>query len=333
MTTVEKEIREQITDLPNILSFMKDFVKTGKLPDFLFDADLVYFVGCGSSHYNGIAASRYFIQKTGIEARALPGGEIFFAKNQNIGSNTMKRAAVLISRSGESTEVLLAGKVFKQLGIPTLGITTVNNSSLVKIVDRSIVLPLDEVSIVMTKSFSAILLALQLLVDYYSNGNFEYYDELVRLIPDIIEKSFEMIQNDQLCSYKRFIFLGIGSFEGIAREGALKLEEMSLSTTKAFSTYEFRHGPKSMADEETLVTIFGDITTEERKLADELRSYGSKIIYVGSGEPDIYTGGEMGLFLSPIFSQILGLKIAEAKGLNVEAPRNLTKVVRFVHNA
>lgn len=333
MTTVEKEIREQIIDLPNTLSFMKDFVQTEKLPNFVFNADLVYFVGCGSSYYNAIAASRYFTLKTGIEARALPGGEIFFASKQNIGSNIAKKAAVLISRSGESTEVLLAGKVFKELGVPMLGITTVANSSLVQIVDRSIVLPINEVSIVMTKSFSAILLSLQLLVDHYSGGEIERYDELVRLVPDIIEKSFEKIENNQLYSYERFVFLGVGSFEGIAREGALKLEEMSLSTTEVFSTYEFRHGPKSMADEKTLITIFGGITAEERKLADELKSYGSKIICVGSEEVDIYIGGKPGLFLAPIFSQVLGLKIAETKRLDVEAPRNLTKVVRFAHNA
>ena len=69
---------------------------------------------------------------------------------------------------------------------------------------------------------------------------------------------------------------------------------------------------------------------EEKKLKDELTRYGGKVITVGlKGDVETSEIVPEEIFMRPTFAQVLGLKIAERKGLDVENPRNLTKVVKL----
>ncbi|MDK2886463.1 MAG: hypothetical protein PWP54_1021 [Thermosipho sp. (in: thermotogales)] len=324
MTLVEKEIFEQRTVLKEIFGFSKQTFESQKIPKFIVDSDIVYFVGCGSSYYLAIAASKYFSLKTGIETKALVGGEIMFADNCNIGKKGIKKSAILISRSGESSEVVYAGKVLKELSIPTIGITLSKDSSLTKIANFSYILPIDEKSIVMTKSFSSILLFLEIMSDTIANENVNAYKEILDKTESIINDSFTQIEKNDLLNGNHYVFLGVGTYEGIARESALKLQEMSLTTIEAYSTFDYRHGPKSLFSENSIAIIYGNETFEETKLKHELESYGGKVIIRKTLSKD-----QKDAFLQVIFGQILGLKLAYHKNIDVEKPRNLTKVVKF----
>ena len=326
MTSVEREIRKQPEDLLKVYEYMKNW----KIPSFLKNSDIVYFVGCGSSYYLALAASRYFTLRTGIETKAIPGGEVHFAFDENIGKGSGK-VGILISRSGESTEVLLAGEKFRKSGIQTLGVTLEKESSLAKLTTESLILPVEETSIVMTCSFSSILEALEMIADKISGENLEMFSNILDKSQMVVERSFDIVEKKKFHSYKRFVFLGLGVYEAIAREGALKLEEMSLSITEAFSTYEYRHGPKSMVERGTLIILISRGNSEERKLIDELKSYGGEVVTVGAKGSDIFISDDIprNAFLGAIFPQILGLLIAKEKKLDVEKPRNLTKVVKL----
>ncbi|HCZ06445.1 MAG: hypothetical protein PWP37_1553 [Thermotogota bacterium] len=326
MTKVEKEINDQRNELEKIYTFMKKKVEKEEIGHFLKDADIVYFVGCGSSYYLGISASRYFTLKTGIETKAIPGGEIVFAESANV-SGKLKKAAVLISRSGESTEVVIAAEKFKRMGVPTLGVTLEEESSLARSSDEKLVIPVIEESIVMTKGFSSTLLSLQLLTDRLAGDlNASIYEEILSKVSEQIDAAYEEIIRERLFEGKHYVFLGTGVYEGLARESALKLEEMSLAKTEAYSTFEYRHGPKALVEEGFVITIFRGGEKEERKeeekLKKELESYGGKVIF-----REKLTDEPEDAFLRIVFSQILALKIAEKKGVDVERPRNLTKVV------
>jgi len=320
VTSVEKEIEDQRTELEIVFDFMRS--RRWDL-NTLKNTDLVYFVGCGSSYYIALSASRYFTLKTGIETKALPGGEVVFGTESNVGKH-LKKSAVLISRSGESTEVVLAGKLFKKLGIPTLGVSLTQDSSLVKLVDESIVLPLEEKSIVMTKSFTSMLLSLQIVSDILAGSdNEKIYQDLLQMVESVIDTSRKLIESKKLHEKAHYVFLGVGTYEGVARESALKLEEMSLTKTEAYSTFEYRHGPKSLVEDGVMAVIFESGDPEEEKLKRELEGYGGKVVMRKIlGKPE-------DTFLQVIFSQILALKVAEGKGINPEKPRNLTKVVRL----
>lgn len=331
MSTVEKEIKEQIIDLPLVYDYVNSYL-TKTFPKAIKDKDLVYFIGCGTSFYLALSASRFFTYKTGIESKALPGGEVTFKSIENIGKNTLKRGAMLISRSGESTEVIKAGKVFKNLGIETFGITLEEKSSLIKVSDEIISLPVKENAIVMTKSFSSILLTLQMIASYLSGEKeLNIYKLLLRETERILNKSERLIEKENLTSFNHYVFLGLGMQEGLGRESALKLEEMSLTKTEAYSKYEYRHGPKSIVESGVLITIYSEGDEEEEKLVKELEGYDGKVILIGNEKSHLFISNNFpyDLSLRILFAQLLGLRIAERKNLDVDKPRNLTRVVRI----
>lgn len=329
MYIVEKEIKEQITDLPRVFEYIQNYLKNNNLPEFILNSDIIYFIGCGTSLYLSLAGSRFFTSKTNIETKALPGGEIWFTPKENIGnSENLKRSAILISRSGESTEVIKAGEKFREMEIPTFGITLEEESSLVKISKSSIVLPIKEEAIFMTKSFSSMLLTLELMASFINGESLNIYKDLLNETEKIINTANELSLN--YTSYNHYIFLGLGAEEGIARESALKLEEMSLSKIEAYSTFEYRHGPKSLLEKGFLVSIYTKGITEEKSLIDELKSYGAEVINIGGRNSNFYISDlPESLFLKVIWGQVLGLNIAKSKNIDLENPRNLTKVVKF----
>ncbi len=318
---VEKEIRENLIDIRKIYDWVRNEGIDEKIADFLRGSDIVYFVGCGSSHYISIIASRYLTGVTGLESKDIPAGEILFAYDQSV-SKTKNKAAVLMSRSGETTETVKAAKVLRKAGIKTIGITVEKGSSLEKVVDLPIVVPVKEDSIVMTKSFNAIVLLLQLAAEKVVGvDKSRIYEKLLNDLEDIMRESEEAAAD--FSGGDRYVFLGVGSYEGVAREAALKLEEMSLTVVEALSTFEYRHGPKSLVEDGLNVVIYGD-GEEEKKLADELESYGGKVILRKR-----LSGNFEDSFVQTIFAQFLGLEIAKRKGIDVEKPRHLTKVVKI----
>ncbi|MDZ7671590.1 MAG: hypothetical protein U5K53_01920 [Halanaerobiales bacterium] len=82
-------------------------------------------------------------------------------------------------------------------------------------------------------------------------------------------------------SYNKFEFLGQGSYFGIANEAMLKMKEMAITVSEDFHTLEFRHGPKSIVDGNTLITMFiGDKSFQrEKKLIKELKSLWRRSFY------------------------------------------------------
>lgn len=326
---VEKEIKEQINDLPKVFEYINNYLNNKGIPDFITNSEIIYFVGCGTSLYLSISGSRFWTYKTHMETKALPGGELLFTLDENIGDlKRLKRSAILISRSGESTEVIKAGEKLNKLNIPILGITLEPQSSLVKISDISIVLPIKEEAIVMTKSFSSILLTLELSSSYLKGENLNIYKDLINETERIIKSAEEIAKENT--NYMHYVFLGLGMEEGIARESALKLEEMSLSKVESYSTFEYRHGPKSLLDSSSLVSIFEKGINEEKDLIKEIKTYGGNVITIGGKGADLYISESTeSLFLKAIWGQILGFNIARRKNINVDSPRNLSKVVKF----
>lgn len=262
-STVEKEIKDQVKDLPLVFEYIVNYLNSKGIPEFIVNSDIVYFIGCGTSLYLSLSGSRFFTYKTGIETKALPGGELLFTINENVEDfGRLKRSAILISRSGESTEVVKAGEKLKNLSIPVLGLTLEPDSSLVKVSDISIILPIKEEAIVMTKSFSSILLTIELISSFINGESLEIYKDLTQETKRVLESAENLAKENT--NYNHYVFLGLGMDEGIARESALKLEEMALTKVESYSTFEYRHGPKSLLEKGVLVSIYKKISQKKK---------------------------------------------------------------------
>jgi len=304
------------------------------------------FVGCGTSFYLAEAAAISCTLQTGQPARAIPASEVLLFPSL-LQAEAGDVQAVVISRSGRTSEAVRAANVLKKdLRIPCVGITCAQNSELERACDVSIVLrAADEQSTVMTRSFTSMLLALQVLAARRA-GNLSFIDTLRSLakqfaprIPDLAAQMESFVAEHTFADY---VFLGQGPFHGIAREAALKVMEMSCSYSQVFHALEFRHGPKAIVSPATCLTFFLSDTAHsaEAEVLSEMKDLGGVILTICNRagaetrrSSDLvidfnWTGNELAL-LAPftVPCQLLGYFTGLRKGLNPDQPKNLTRVV------
>ena len=302
------------------------------------------FVGCGSSFYVALSAASTLTALTGMPARAVPASEILlFPRLTLVGDDCIP---VLISRSGRTSEVLKVAEAFRERNIATLGISCAPNQTLEKLVSSAIVLPAaDEQSTVMTRSFTSMLMALQALAA--TLGRQEDFLEsqralnpcAARLIDELPNRVEEFVSRQAFADY---VCLGQGALYGIACESALKLTEMSVSYGQSFHTLEFRHGPKSIVSQQTLIMFLlsesgykaelevleeikelGGITfVVTNRAEDRARRAADFLVELGADGPELT---RLPLYLPA--QQLLGLYTGLQKGLDPDRPRHLSRVV------
>jgi glucosamine--fructose-6-phosphate aminotransferase (isomerizing) len=142
--------------------------------------------------------------------------------------------------------------------------------------------------------------------------------------------------------FKDYVFLGQGVHYWLAQEAGLKVTEMSSSYAQVYHSLEFRHGPRSIAGPNTLITFFISeaAAEEETRLVKELKELGAGIcVIVNHATPELKKYSDLLIELSldgPEFARyaltaipahLMGTAIGLRKGLNPDAPKNLTRAV------
>ena len=302
-------------------------------------------VGCGSSYYVALSAAASWIAITGRRAWAVPASEILLYPDL-LWTGASPPVAVLISRSGRTSEVVKAAEFFRARKVPTVAISCAPDQPLEQAATGSIILPAaDEQSTVMTRSFTSMLLALQYLAaELVRNTRItqaiqELPIEAERCFAGLAESLESFVERNNFADY---VCLGQGPFYGLACESALKLTEMSCSFGQSFHTLEFRHGPKSIAAPETLITFLLSEAGYEAELdvLEEIKALGATTVAIAPksefrarAAADVFV--EMRLNVPELVRapgyvfvpQLLGLYTGLKKGLNPDEPRNLTRVV------
>jgi len=304
------------------------------------------FVGCGSSYYLSRLIAALWTKHFSIAATGVPASELLFAPDE-----TLRRLGaeqiVLMSRSGETTEVLRAAELLRgRKTVQTLGVTCNPKSVLEELCTHTFKLTwADEASTVMTRSFSAILLAFQRLGLQFV-GNHELsaaLDQLPRRGQAWLNTHAKKIRAFAARNkFADYVFLGQGAHYWLAQEAGLKVTEMSSSYAQVYHSLEFRHGPRSIAGPSTLITLFiSEAAAEEETLlvkelkelgagicvvvnrvTSELRKYSDLLIELGLEGPEFARYA-----VSAIPAHLMGTAIGLRKGLNPDAPKNLTRAV------
>ena len=304
------------------------------------------FVACGSSYYVAGTIAAQWAALLKVRCTAVPASELLFAPD-DVMRQTGARQVVLVSRSGKTTEVLRAAEWLKaNASVRTIGVTCSDNSALAETCTHLLKLPwTDEKSMVMTRSFTSILLLFERL-----GAKFAGDEALASALEALPEKTATWLgaNADKIRAlgtkrrFADFVFLGQGAHYWLAQEAALKMTEMSSSYAQAYHTLEFRHGPKSIASKDTLITFFlSDAAAEEESLlVGELKKLGAAIFVVANrATPALKRDSdlliELGLdepeyvrmALTAIPAHLLGLAVGLRKGLNPDVPKNLTRAV------
>ena len=341
---------QEILSQPRIWSETETQLRDAKLlekfSDLFSPRSPWLFVGCGSSYYlsrliAGLWTKHFYIPATGV-----PASELLFAPEETL-RRLGAEQVVLMSRSGETTEVLRAAELLqKHPTVQTLGVTCNPQSPLEKLCTHSFKLTwADEKSTVMTRSFSAILLAFQrLALQFVGDNQFSgALDQLPQRGQGWLDKHAKRIQ--EFAGTKKFgdyVFLGQGVHYWLAQEAGLKVTEMSSSYAQVYHSLEFRHGPRSIAGPNTLITVFISeaAAEEETLLVRELKELGAAIcVIVNRATPELKKYSDLLIELAldgPEFARyavtaipahLMGAAIGLRKGLNPDAPKNLTRAV------
>jgi len=304
------------------------------------------FIGCGSSHYIAQAAASGWTHLTGFQARAVPASELLLFPELVL-PNSHTRRPILISRSGHTSEVLKAAQFLElERNIRTLAVSCSTHQPLMEISTDSLLLTAaDEQSMVMTRSFTSMLLGLELLAA--SVGERTADAESLARLADRTEPLFEGLRArvEEFVATHEFadyVFLAQGPFFGVASEAMLKVKEMSCSYAQCFHTLEFRHGPRAIAGPETLVTFFlSEAGREaETEVLEEVKGLGAVTFVVANRADaavrraaDFLVEWELDLpeFVRPaafvVAAQVLGFYTGIKKGFDPDQPRNLSRVV------
>jgi glucosamine--fructose-6-phosphate aminotransferase (isomerizing) len=319
-----------------------------RLADIFSPRDPWLFIACGSSYYLCQLLASLWSKLLRVPCSAMPASELLF-DSREILRRSGANQAILLSRSGETSEVLRAAELLRANGsVLSLGATCNPASSLEKLCDHTLKLAwADEKSTVMTRSFTSFLLAFQRLGAMFAgeSASLAVLDRLPAHVAPWLRANEKRIRRfGRNRRFANFVFLGQGLHYWLAQEAALKITEMSTSYAQAYHTLEFRHGPRSIAGRETLIAVLASeaAAQEEGRLIEEMKRLGATTLVVANRMgPRLKRSSDLHLELGlaepesarlaamAIPAQLLGCAVGLSKGLNPDAPANLTRFVKL----
>ncbi|MCM2580081.1 SIS domain-containing protein [Streptomyces meridianus] len=258
-------------------------------------------VGCGTSWFIAQAFAALREEAGQGETDAFPASEFPAGRRYD--------RVLAITRSGTTTEVL--DLLARQRERTTTVAVTADPRT--PVADRAHhLVPLehaDEQSVVQTRFATAVL---ALLRAHLGEDTGPATGDAERAVTEDLP--------GRLLSADQFTFLGTGWTYGLAQEAALKMREAAGAWTEAYPAMEYRHGPVSITGPGRVVWVFGAVP--EGLDADVARAGGTLVAGSRPGE-----GPALDPMADLIRAQRLAVAVAEAKGLDPDRPRHLTRSV------
>ncbi len=305
MTTVEAEIR----GTPEILRQTLTRVAEHRAALTPYLRGPLALLGCGSSYCIGVAGAALYEATHGHAAQGCIASEYIARPDW---------AHIAISRTGQTTELVEAMRRARGAGARVVLLCGALDSPAAQHADA--VLPLEfaaERSVIQTRYIAAATLALRLLI-----GPPEARAALAEL-PDRMAEGLENFDPAALTDAAQVVFLGRGWRYGLALMAALNLQETALLSPNGHQTQEYRHGPLATADARTLVWCF-DPPADPLSAAvlDDARASGAR---VRCPDVDPLTGAAQ--------AQLLAVRLATSRGIDPDAPPNLSRAIVVPHEA
>lgn len=305
--------------------------------------DELIFTGCGTSLYLAQTAAHVFSTYNKIPAKAVPCSELYFFPEVLLGDR--KVLVLPITRKSVTSEVRMAiDKVHTFPNVKTLAITCDKDSALYN--DYMILSPdADEKSIIMTSTFTSMVYLSVILAKYVGGRKQEIEDmsNYSEIAADLVAKTDQLAKKivEENPNLNLFITLGQGAYYGVANECMNKMKEMGLVNSEAYYSMEYRHGPMSLVDENTLIISLCHSKTmdSEASILKEMKSYGATTVAIGAGVTKAVKDGDYLLELDygyddnqyaaliGFIGQFIGYYVAEKKGIDADSPRHLTQAI------
>ena len=310
----------------------------------------IQIVACGTSLHAGRVAANWFSSIADLPCQVDYASEYRY-RNPHVDKNSL---LITISQSGETADTLAALNYAKEKDyLSTLAICNVPTSSLARESDFSLFTNAGpEIGVASTKAFTTQLAGLMLLALSLAKSrglNPKLRGRIVqalRLLPETIAEALNLKEQmveiaPNIANKDHALFLGRGIFYPIAKEGALKLKEISYIHAEAYPAGELKHGPLALIDENMPVIALAPESEIAEKLISNLEEVKARggTLYVcadPSVNMDVKSGKlvhmpECDFFMTPIVYniplQILSYEVALLRGTDIDQPRNLAKSV------
>lgn len=320
-------------------------------PELFDQVKSVQIVACGTSSHAGLVA-KYWIESIAKIPCQVDIASDYRYRDIIVTPGTL---FVTISQSGETADTLAALRyASKRDYVATLAICNVATSSLVRESTLSMLtLAGQEIGVASTKAFTtqlAILLVLAIVLGRRTGLTAAAEKKLVKelhKLPEAIENTLALKKQiktiaKQFSDKNHSLFLGRGIQYPVAKEGALKLKEISYIHAEAYPAGELKHGPLALVDNKMPVVAVApnnDLLGKLKANLSEVSARGGKL-YVFADESIGYESEKRlkvinvpscSEILAPIVFtvplQLLSYYVALTKGTDVDHPRNLAKSV------
>ncbi len=353
---MEKEIYEQPEAILNTLDgrvggddILDNIFGLGS-SELFAKAKRIQIVACGTSLHAGRVAANWLSSIAELPCQIDYASEYRY-RNPHVDENSL---LITISQSGETADTLAALRYAKEKDyLGSVSICNVPTSSLARESDFVLFTNAGpEIGVASTKAFTTQLAGLMLLVLSLAksrNLNPKLRTRIItalRTLPEVINETLALKEKildlaPAIASKDNALFLGRGIFYPIAKEGALKLKEISYIHAEAYPAGELKHGPLALIDEDMPVIALAPESEIAEKLVSNLEEVKARggTLYVfadPSVKMDVKNGAFISMpkcdfFLTPIIYtiplQILSYEVALLRGTDIDQPRNLAKSV------
>jgi glucosamine--fructose-6-phosphate aminotransferase (isomerizing) len=321
----------------------------------LRDVDKVFIVACGTAYHAGLIGKQAIEHWTRIPVEVEMASE-FRYRDPVLDRQTL---VVGISQSGETADTLEAVRHATEQRARVLAICNTNGAQIPRESDAVLYTHAGpEIGVAATKTFLAQVAAVELvgLALAQARGT-KYGDEIVReyetlcSVPEAIETVLQTVEPVRalardIADSRAVLFLGRHVGFPVALEGALKLKELAYMHAEGFPAGELKHGPIALIEDGLPVVVimpsaFGRPVLHRKMLSNvaEITARGARTIVIGEADDDAARGlaahyievPRVPTLLSPFITtvplQVLAAEIAQARGYDVDKPRNLAKSV------
>ncbi|NPD31655.1 glutamine--fructose-6-phosphate transaminase (isomerizing) [Eggerthellaceae bacterium zg-1084] len=320
-------------------------------PEELNLIDRVCVIACGTSLHAGLVAKELIEGWARIPTEVEAASE-FRYRNPIVTPSTL---VVAVSQSGETADTLAAIRDARVKGARVFGITNVLGSPVARESDGVIYTKANkEIAVASTKSFLGQVTSLCLLALLLAQAKGKLRMNQIRMLFGELADTAEQVEwvlgrEEAVCEAAEAcvgatsaLFVGRGMGAAIAREGALKLKEISYLHAEAYPAGEMKHGPIALIDEGFPVIVVatrGPVYDKVVSNMQESRARGARVIAIATeGDEDIRAHADHVIYIPKVrdaFSaitasvplQLLARRIAVLRGCDVDQPRNLAKSV------
>ena len=346
-----KEIMEQpdaiLRAINNGGRILSDFqVKLGGLDSnksLLMEINNLILLGCGTSYNSGLWSLDIFKSLDIFDVVCIYDGADFDKKDI---PKRGKTAVILISQSGETKDLHRCMQIIQDNNLISIGVVNVVDSYIAREVHCGVYLNAGrEVAVASTKSFTNQCVVLSLIAIWFSQNKNTCLEKRKKNLTDLHNlhfhikeiltiKNIEKIKNiaKKIKESHSLFILGKGKEEAIAKEGALKIKEITYIHAEGYSAAALKHGPFGLITT-GLPIILLDVNDNYREkienIYEEVSARGAYVIRISDNISDLIVEKNQtyGGIIANVYIQLLSYYCSIEKGYNPDFPRNLAKVV------